>query len=455
MPRQAANPYVNRKYKKATKSAPTKANAGYAIPRQYNRVKAPQRIPRAIAEKPPGMFAGMGGTAGGAIGSAWGPVGTAIGSFLGGKLGHLVEKITGFGDYTVHNNSIMKGGVTIPQIVNSVDRGSVILRHREYLAEIPSTVDFTIQKFVIQPGVSTSFPWLSQVANSFEQYALRGVIYEFNSTSSDSVLSTSTSSSLGSVMMSTDYDIADPAPVNKRQMLGNEYSCSAKPSQSFLHPIECKKSVTAQNMMYTRGIAVASGYDPRLYDFANFYIATEGMQGVAGSVGELWVTYEVELFKPQYNSNELSDWAGINNMTAARPLGTVVLKGTDRGMTIAGTLGGDGRSYVFPPNYSSGKFLMVYQNRGATAQTVGDFISGLTLTGCVLLNSFIDNNGNPTSSQQGSNSGVSNVLSLIVLVTVELKKPNAQIQFPTGSIVPTGGWGTVIVTRLPDTFTGV
>lgn len=75
--------------------------------------RAPRKtaITRAVVpkSKAPGILSGAGSTIGGGIGSSFGPVGTAVGSFLGGKLGHLIEKVTGFGDYQIEQNSIMKG----------------------------------------------------------------------------------------------------------------------------------------------------------------------------------------------------------------------------------------------------------------------------------------------------------------------------------------------------------
>ena len=257
--------------------------------------------PKKAAEEG-GVFTGLGQMAGNALGSALGgPAGGGIGKFLGGKLGHLIESVTGFGDYQVESNTVLQGGMSVPQVVNSMNKGTVIVRHREYIGNILSSINFSVQSYLIQPGLASTFPWLSQQATAYEQYRVRGMLFEFVSTSSDAVLSTAVSSALGSVIMMTEYDVADDPPTSKRQMLNSEFACSTKPSLSAIHPIECKRELSAQDILYTRGsIAVPSGFDQRLYDFARFNIATEGMQANGGILGELWVTYEMEFLKPQF-----------------------------------------------------------------------------------------------------------------------------------------------------------
>ena len=61
-----------------------------------------------------------------------------------------------------------------------------------------------------------------------------------------------------------------------------------------------EKAQSVLGDLYVRPtLNVPSGSDRRLYDFGNFQIATIGLQGTSVNVGELWVTYEIELFKPK------------------------------------------------------------------------------------------------------------------------------------------------------------
>jgi len=244
--------------------------------------------------------------------------------------------IRGFGDYKVGSNSLMRGGMSPPMITNSISNGAVIIRHREYLRDIFNSTNFSAIEFDLNPGLTASFPWLSQIAASFAQYRFRGLVFEFKTTSSDTVLSSSASTSLGTVVLATQYNALDSPFTNKFEMENWEYSVSTKPSLSVLHPVECAKSQTPVSLLWTR-TGVKEG-DERLYDLGNFVIATVGMQGTAGtsSIGELWVSYEIELYKPQfvedvttqssyYTTTQFEDQFGTAKPVSGSPWGTQAL----------------------------------------------------------------------------------------------------------------------------------
>jgi len=84
-----------------------------------------------------------------------------------------------------------------------------------------------------------------------------------------------------------------------------EFGASVKPSCSLMHPIECAKAQSVLGDLYVRATpGVPAGSDRRLYDFGNFQIASNGCQGTSVNLGELWVTYEIELFKPKVISED-------------------------------------------------------------------------------------------------------------------------------------------------------
>ncbi|QMW68648.1 capsid protein [Crucivirus-93] len=411
------------------------------------KVKKPRREHHG-AFKTGGRYAG--GLAGGALGTALGgpaggALGSALGTFLGGKLGHLASEITGFGDYKIEDNTIMTGGMSPPEIVNSVDTGSTIVRHREYIGDITATTAFTNREYLVQPGLSTTFPWLSSMASSFEQYRLRGVLFEFQSTSADALLSSSTSTALGTVLMSTDYDIADLPPTSKREMLNAMFSTSGKPSITMIHPIECKKSLSANDIMYTRSALVTpEGYDPRLYDFCRFNIATEGMQADGGVLGELWVTYEIELFKQQYHYQSLANHFRQSSVSNTAPLGLVTdFSNINSGGTIGGTISGDGTHYNFPQQVSNGKYLMTYCADGGSAALVAP---ALTYTNCTELSwfdgdtrTFVNSGGTFTRFIQQS--------------LFEITGEGAVVTFGAAGTLPTSSNVDLFIIRLPDVMT--
>jgi len=232
--------------------------------------------------------------AGSAIGSMFGPAGAAIGG-LGGS---LISRITGFGAYKVNSNTVWEGQ-TIPTFTSAGD--GVRICHREYITDvITSTVagQFNLTSYIVNPGLTNTFPWLSSVAPNFEEYQFKGLVFEFRTTSG----SISTNQALGTVILASNYDVVDPNFSTKQQMESYEYSVSGVPSANLLHPLECDPALRPLNTQYVRSTAVTTG-GQQMYDFANMQVATIGTSAASVNLGELWVTYDVVLRKPKVDIN--------------------------------------------------------------------------------------------------------------------------------------------------------
>jgi hypothetical protein len=237
-------------------------------------------------------------------------IGKWIGSGLGGMAGRLFKTVTGLGDYSVAS----KG--TGPPMFNR--NGAPVIEHREYLRDIQGSVDFTLTSFDLNPGQAKTFPWLANIASAFEEYRLLGCIFEFKSTSASALNSTNTA--LGSVIMATEYDVSDEPFYSKLGMENHQFATSSKPNLSMLHAIECAPAQTVVPQRWVRTGPVPSGADPKLYDWGRFSIATAGMQAVS-TIGELWVTYRVQVLKPQLlnsalqASRQIGVWYGLLETT--------------------------------------------------------------------------------------------------------------------------------------------
>jgi hypothetical protein len=205
-----------------------------------------------------------------------------------------LSKVTGFGDYKVSSNSVYSSTTGVPSF--SGNSHSIRVKHREFLGDILSSTAFKIQSFPIQPGDATTFPWLNQVATAFQEYSIKGLLFQFHSTSANALNSVNTA--LGTVVMATQYNPARPAFISKPEMEQYEFSCSSKPSCDLMHPIECMPKESPLRQLYIRSGDLPDGEVPQFYDFGTFYIATVGMQAEA-TIGELWVTYDIEFYKPR------------------------------------------------------------------------------------------------------------------------------------------------------------
>lgn len=259
--------------------------------------------------------------------------GSLVGEYFGGPLGAIAGRdfangfsdIIGLGDYTVRENVLLHEDPL--RVHNKSHSGETVVRHREYLGDVISSATagkFEIATYAINPGVEQTFPWLAQLAVNFEQYRIEGMLFEFRSMSGDAI--TSVNTALGSVIMATQYNAANPPFSNKSEMENYEFGTSCKPSATMIHPIECARMQTTIDELYTRSSAVPYGQDPRLYDIGKFSIATVGCQGTSVNLGELWITYQVALLKPKLYTT-LGNYISVlqfsaANYTNALPLGT-------------------------------------------------------------------------------------------------------------------------------------
>jgi len=273
------------------------------------------------------------------------------------------------GDYEIKDNSLVSAA-GVPTFKES-DR-SVKIRHREYLQDVTGSTGFSLQSLALNPGNSTTFPWLSTIARSFAQYRFHGLMFEFVSASADSLNSVNTA--LGYVVMATQYNAALPAFLNKQEMEEYDFSCSTRPSRTLIHPVECSPADTPLEHLYIRGGSLPAGSDIRLYDLGTFQLATVGMQAAA-NIGELWVTYDVELIKPRIQPGGVAPGsftrvangpyvanANVLGVLQTAPYGTL-------GVTIGSiTTGWD--AILFPPSITAGRFLVTLTWWGSVATNI-------------------------------------------------------------------------------------
>lgn len=325
----------------------------------------------------------LGGLGGGVLGGMLGN--SSLGSAAGSGLGGLVSKWLGQGDYTVTSNSLVNRVRTSGDIPNMHSTGqSILVRHKEYIGDVTSSTTFAVgNTIVLNPGLSASFPWLSTIAQQYQEYTWKGIVFEFVSTSGDVVASTNTA--LGSVMMATQYRSTAATYLNKVQMLNEFFASDAKPSECFSHPIECNPKENPYNVQYVRSGAVPAGEDAKTYDIGTTYLATQGMQAGSIDIGELWVSYEVELRKPVISGllDFAGDYANFKNtvgVAAATPFGTAgsaTSSFNSIGVTITATV------ITFPIG-SAGNYFVEYGIQDCTAADTSNF--GGTSTNLTLNN---------------------------------------------------------------------
>jgi len=175
---------------------------------------------------------------------------------------------------------------------------AVVLHHKEYIGSISMTTAYTATVYAINPGLSSVFPWAGPIAQNFQQYRIKGMVFEYKSISAPLV--STANPAMGAVILASQYNIYSPPLNNKSMADNNEWTTTNRPDVSFFHPVECSPGLVPYNLYNIRTGAVPTGQDARLYDMLYLNVATVGGQSaqVGTQCGELWCTYEIELHKP-------------------------------------------------------------------------------------------------------------------------------------------------------------
>jgi len=153
------------------------------------------------------------------------------------------------------------------------------------------------------------------VAQNFEQYRIMGMVVEFVSNSGNAV--SSTNASLGSISIATQYNAELPTFSSKRQLLNHYYAVSAPPSKNLMHAIECKDMYDPYKLYWVRTAVdpPTSTRDSRLSDYGVINIINVGSQS-AFVAGELWISYDILLYKPRLLSQGLDGSLGSGYIVA-------------------------------------------------------------------------------------------------------------------------------------------
>lgn len=151
-------------------------------------------------------------------GDYWDDIVGAGKGLLKGGAHSLINKLFGEGDYNmvngqgIHPERTIKEHNTIIDGVPSVsadayDLTRTVVQHCEMLGEVAATEDFTSTKYALNPGLPGTFPWLSPIANQYQQYRLKACIFEFRSMATGFAEQTS----LGQLAFASNYN-ADATP---------------------------------------------------------------------------------------------------------------------------------------------------------------------------------------------------------------------------------------------------
>jgi hypothetical protein len=221
-------------------------------------------------------------------------------------ISNVGRKLFGRGEYTM-SNELIAGSTSSPPMFSSAgdEAGALTVSHREYVGDIfapaaASVSAFTVQSFPINPGLEQTFPWLSQIAQNYEEYELKQCVFQFVSTVQDI---NSANGQVGTIITATQYNPSEGDFTDKPAMAAYAHSVSGKSTDNQDHGVECDPSkLSGSEGKYVRANPVMTGEDLKTYDHGRFQLATHNIPSAmaSGTLGELYVQYTVCLRKPKF-----------------------------------------------------------------------------------------------------------------------------------------------------------
>lgn len=172
------------------------------------------------------------------------------------------------------------------------------LRNIERVAEVN---DFSIHNLQINPGLESSFPWLSNIARSYDRYRFHKLIYRYKPTCP--------TDTVGQVIMAWDYDSLDPIPTTEQDLCQETYWVAVSCWKPGTFSVSLRNNNQA---LYTRKGMI--GYaDLKTYDIGQLIYKGSGQNGY------IEVEYDITLIdrQPDFIANTIRTnsmvYLGANN----------------------------------------------------------------------------------------------------------------------------------------------
>jgi len=167
------------------------------------------------------------------------------------------------------------------------------VQHREFLQTINSVTAFDgTSPYLLNPGLADNFPWLSQIAQSFEQYRFRMLRYVYRNRCPSTTAAT--------IYSATQFDSNDATFASIEDLM--DYSKTARSDIAWSSfNMNCRLGAGRfVKKLFVRTDSLITGEDANLYDSGKFTIC--GVSGTAGTyLGDLLVEYDVEFTNPKKN----------------------------------------------------------------------------------------------------------------------------------------------------------
>jgi hypothetical protein len=221
------------------------------------------------------------------------------------------------------------------------------------------------------------------------------------------------------------------------EMLNEYWSSESSPAEGFCHPIECNPKENPFNIQYVRSKDVPSGDSQLLYDLGVTHVAVTGMQASGNAVGDLWITYEVELKKPVLTSNVTGTVGYLLSSFAGSPSPANLFNGTcsQRGSVEVIASSGTILTLKFP---HVGIYTISVGFQGPSISGVNNGTAPTITSGSAAF-AFVDQDGSTVtwySNATGTFTAAATITQTIALIVSD-SSSNVVLTYPTWAITGT------------------
>ena len=219
-----------------------------------------------------------------------------------------ISSMMGRGMYTPKshgvNDLIMGGPSSVPSMRTVGDEtGALIVTHTERVADIIAPADdkFHVQSYTINAGLEETFPWLHQIAASYEEYEVLQCVFHYKG--HDIVGIQDTLDLQGQVIAATKYNVKSKSFTDRHEMQAYPHATSCSLNGTLQAGVEAdpKKIASGDTHRYVRTGGLLVDEDRSDYDHARFELALNNTPTdlFNKEVGQLYCYYTIKLSKPR------------------------------------------------------------------------------------------------------------------------------------------------------------
>jgi hypothetical protein len=183
--------------------------------------------------------------------------------------------------------------------VTATNRVSQYLIEDEFIEDINGSILFQVRQWEVNPGQYPTFPWMSTIAQRYEEYEFEELEFYVTST----VSGFAPNGQQGTIVLSASYDAADPLPGTLRAVEDSDpHTVPCLPCTPVVSlKLDC--NLMRKNIAkFVRPGPLVANQDIKTFDCANLYVSTSGCANTT-KIGELHVRYKCRVKKPILDVN--------------------------------------------------------------------------------------------------------------------------------------------------------